>query len=192
MARIESFVRAQEQWLRTRIEQEPTLVAVEDGATIPFRGGVLTIARAPQGATSVRDGRLLVSGSPRDVPVKAAAFLKEAARDACVDLASAYAGRLGRKVGRVTMRDPRGRWGSCNSRGDLMFSWRLILAPPRVLHYVVAHEAAHLVELNHSSRFWRIVIDLFGDCQAERNWLRSQGKGLMRFDFSAGGETAAT
>lgn len=190
IARIESFVREQEQWLREKIEQGPTLIAVTDGTIIPFRGSDVTIALQPHGPSSVRDGRLLLSGLRRELPAKAASFFKEAARDACVNRALAYAGQLQRNVGKVTIRDPRGRWGSCNSRGDLMFSWRLILAPPRVLHYVVAHEVAHVVELNHSSRFWRIVHDIFGDYEAERAWLRTQGKSLMRFDFSTGDDTA--
>ncbi len=66
-----------------------------------------------------------------------------------------------------------------------MFSWRLILAPPAVLDYVAAHEVAHLVEMNHSDRFWRLVRNLYGDVRVPRDWLKRNGQTLMRYDFDA-------
>jgi hypothetical protein len=74
------------------------------------------------------------------------------ARDRLASAVADHAAKLGRRPGRLTLRDPRSRWGSCSSRGDLMFSWRLIMAPPEVLDYVAAHEVAHLAEMNHSAR----------------------------------------
>ena len=79
------------------------------------------------------------------------------------------------------MRDTASRWGSCSARGDLSFSWRLILAPHRVLDYVVAHEAAHLVEMNHSARFWRLVGRLMPDYEGERAWLKRHGGRLHAY-----------
>ena len=64
---------------------------------------------------------------------------------------------LGISAKRITVRDTKSRWGSCSARGTLSFSWRLIMAPAFVLDYLAAHEVAHLRELNHSHRFWRLV-----------------------------------
>jgi predicted metal-dependent hydrolase len=79
------------------------------------------------------------------------------------------------------VRDTKSRWGSCSARGNLNFSWRLILAPAFVLEYLAAHEVAHLKEMNHSPRFWRLV---HGVCpktiEAER-WLKRHGTELHRF-----------
>jgi hypothetical protein len=86
-------------------------------------------------------------------------------------------------VARITLRDTRSRWGSCTADGALMYSWRLILAPPSVLDYVAAHEAAHLVEMNHSARFWALVERLCPDWQAERAWLRREGAALQAWRF---------
>ena len=83
----------------------------------------------------------------------------------------------------LTLRDTRSRWGSCSTDGNLMFSWRLILAPRQVLDYVAAHEVAHLVHMDHSSRFWGVVADLCPDYAAPRGWLRREGHGLHRFRF---------
>jgi predicted metal-dependent hydrolase len=71
----------------------------------------------------------------------------------------------------VSVRDTRSRWGSCSGRGNLSFSWRLIFAPEAVVDYVVAHEVAHLVEMNHGPRFWRLVERLMPDGRAPRAWL---------------------
>ena len=64
---------------------------------------------------------------------------------------------IGKNVARVGVRDTKSRWGSCSSQGTLSFSWRLVFAPEAVIDYVVAHEVAHLVEMNHGPRFWRLV-----------------------------------
>ncbi|MGJ8611969.1 MAG: M48 family metallopeptidase, partial [Octadecabacter sp.] len=77
----------------------------------------------------------------------------------------------------------RSRWGSCSSVGDLMYSWRLVMAPPAVLNYVAAHEVAHLQHMDHSARFWAAVDRLFPDHQACRDWLRTEGGSLHRVRF---------
>src|SRR3546814_15079026 len=90
-------------------------------------------------------------------------FLKRAARAEIGSRAREKAARIDRRVGRLSLRDTRTSWGSCNSKGDLNFSWRLILAPEHVLDYVVAHEVAHMVHLNHSQRFWKLAGTLTQD-----------------------------
>ena len=86
--------------------------------------------------------------------------------------------------GRVTVRDTRSRWGSCSASGQLSFSWRLILAPEWILDYVVAHEVAHLAEMNHGPAFWRLVETLIGDPKPARSWLKRHGPGLHRYGTS--------
>ena len=81
--------------------------------------------------------------------------LKREARREIAARAAPLADQLGRRHGRITIRDTASRWGSCSAKGDLSFSWRLIMAPERVLQYVVAHEVAHLRQMNHSPRFYR-------------------------------------
>ena len=94
-------------------------------------------------------------------------------------------GLLGRKVARLTLRDTRSRWGSCSHEGALMYSWRLIMAPPSVLRYVAAHECAHLVEMNHSPAFWAVVSRLYPGWQRERAWLHAEGAQLHGYRFEA-------
>ena len=128
------------------------------------------------------------------MPVGAAAvaFLKVAMRQALATVVTGHAARLGVAPRRISLRDPRGRWGSCSSAGDLMFSWRLAMAPSGVLDYVAAHEVAHLAEMNHSELFWAHVRRLRPGFEAERDWLRRNGAGLHAYDFTSGSETDAT
>ncbi|MDG1999702.1 MAG: M48 family metallopeptidase, partial [Amylibacter sp.] len=94
-----------------------------------------------------------------------------------------YAKMVGRSFSRITIRDTRSRWGSCTSDGNLMYSWRLIMAPPSVQAYVAAHEVCHLVEMNHSDAFWRQVAAIYPNYKKQREWLRHQGSHLHRYQF---------
>lgn len=90
--------------------------------------------------------------------------------------------RLGLAPASLAIRDTRSRWGSCSARGTLSFSWRLVVAPPAVLRYVVVHELCHLRELNHSPRFWRLLDDAAPGWQRDAAWLRRHGEELLRYD----------
>ena len=92
-----------------------------------------------------------------------------------------YARELGLVIRRVTVRDQSSRWGSCSTTGVLSFSWRLILAPHHVLDYLAAHEVAHLVEMNHSAKFWRLVRRLCPDHERAKAWLDAHGADLHRY-----------
>ncbi|MGA8399465.1 MAG: M48 family metallopeptidase, partial [Stellaceae bacterium] len=108
--------------------------------------------------------------------------LKALARRDFAGRARALATQLGKSVTRVGVRDPKSRWGSCSSKGALSFSWRLVLAPEPVIEYVVAHEVAHLVEMNHSPRFWKVVANLVPDSAGPRTWLRRHRAELLSYN----------
>jgi predicted metal-dependent hydrolase len=91
------------------------------------------------------------------------------------------AGRLGVRHGTVAIRDPRTRWGSCSSAGTLGFSWRLVLAPPEILEYVVVHELCHLRELNHGKAFWGLLGEARPGWRDEAGWLRAHGRELRDY-----------
>ncbi len=84
-----------------------------------------------------------------------------------------YAPLVGVKPGRITIRDQKSRWGSCSAKGNLNFNWKLIMSPPRVLDYVVIHELCHMIEFNHSARFWQLVYDQMPDYEAWKKWLKT-------------------
>jgi predicted metal-dependent hydrolase len=108
-------------------------------------------------------------------------FLKREARRDLQKAAERYADMLDVKVKRLSIRDQSSRWGSCTSSGSLSFSWRLILAPPFVLDYLAAHEVAHLVEMNHSPRFWKVVARICNHVERAKRWLDAEGNDLHRY-----------
>lgn len=181
---IRKFLSAHADWVRNALpDVGPKAVAL--GSVLPVEGQPVEIAPAPGGFRAIKltGGQLLVPQQSKDPARAVLAFLKTLARDRLVEEAEGYAGRLGRKVAGITLRDTRSRWGSCTAAGRLNFSWRLIMAPPDVRRYVAAHEAAHLVEMNHSSAFWALVAELEPDYQAPRHWLKEHGRTLLSYRF---------
>ena len=100
------------------------------------------------------------------------------ARDIFMKKAAYYARIMDVSYGRISIREQRTRWGSCSSKGNLNFNWRLILAPEEVLDYVVVHELAHRREMNHSKAFYAIVESVLPDYRSARRWLREHGHSL--------------
>ncbi|PZQ51720.1 MAG: M48 family peptidase [Rhodovulum sulfidophilum] len=187
LAAARSFLDDHEDWLRRHMAARPH-VPVRDGTELPFGDGRLVIRAAPELRRPQRAGdELRVPGRAEDLPGRVAAYLREAAREACAVATDRHAAALGRPARQITLRDPRGRWGSCTARGDLMYSWRLVLAPSAVLDYVVAHEVAHLAELNHSPRFWAVVAELCPGYAKPRAWLSAEGARLHGYDFARPG-----
>jgi predicted metal-dependent hydrolase len=150
---------------------------------VPLRGEPHPIVQAPAGCDLVRveDGAIAIAGRPALTERLVSSWLR---REAGRDLAGAvarHATALALPPPPITLRDPKTRWGSCSARRSLSLSWRLILAPPTVLDYVAAHEVAHLVEMNHSRRFWAVVARLSPDHRQHEAWLREHGRGLHRY-----------
>lgn len=103
---------------------------------------------------------------------------RQAAKEYIPKRAAHFAALLGVTYEKITIRDQKTRWGSCSSKGTLSFNWRLMLAPPAVLDYVVIHELCHLKEMNHSPRFWRLVEQMMPDYKTKRQWLKENGNKL--------------
>lgn len=178
-----AFARSQEGWLRETLAGMPSREGVGIGSVVPVEGRLLRLAPGTGRAVRVEGDSLLIPGDPAQAGARAGAFLKALARERLVAASDRYAGLIGRKVVRVTLRDTRSRWGSCAADGALMYSWRLVMAPPAVLDYVAAHEVAHMVEMNHSDRFWAVVERLYPGWQKQRKWLHAEGQALHGFRF---------
>lgn len=178
---IDGFLVEREDWLRAALGRTPQPVDIVEGARIPVEGQLHTVQLTGRRGIRAEPGLLEV---PRAGAGSAlSGWLRGLARDRLATATTRYAAQLGEVPGKLTLRDTRSRWGSCTSDGNLMFSWRLIMAPVEVLDYVAAHEVAHLVEMNHSADFWAIVDRLKPGWQVHRDWLRSEGADLHRYRF---------
>lgn len=180
----EAFLRDRAEWLRQAVAGLRPPEPLAEGMVLPVEGVAMVLRRAEVARVQLCDGALLVPPRGR-IGALTAAWLKLRARDRAAAAIARHAAALGRRAGRLRLADPRGRWGSCSAAGDIMLSWRLILAPPAVLDYVAAHEVAHLAQMNHSPAFWAEVAGLVPDWRAQRDWLRAEGAALHRFDFGS-------
>ncbi len=176
------FLESREIWLRTHLIRLAPEAVVHAGGVVPYRGDDLPVEVGSVKRTALRDGVLYVPDEAT-AGLRAKAFLKLRARDVLAEASDRYAAMVGRSYSRLSIRDTRSRWGSCSSEGVLMYSWRLIMAPPEVLDYVAAHEVAHLVEMNHSAAFWAVVERICPDYSVHRAWLRKNGDVLHRVNF---------
>lgn len=175
------FAEQKAPWLRAQVARVTPVRAVGVGVAVPVEGLPLVVSTGRPGID--RDGLRVSPARPAGPQV--AAILKTLARERLVAAVSHHAEALGLSPGRLTLRDTRSRWGSCTGRGDLMFSWRLIMAPADVLDYVAAHEVAHLRHMDHSRAFWATVEETRPDWRVHRNLLRAEGAALHAWRFGA-------
>ncbi len=178
-------------WIAARLGRLPKAAPFQAGTIVPLRGVPHRIVhRAGSRGTVWAETResgeriLCVAGGAAHVDRRVHDFLKREARADLQKASAHYAARLGVKVKRISIRDQSSRWGSCTSAGSLSFSWRLILAPPFVLDYLAAHEVAHLVEMNHSAKFWRVVGRICGAVDRAKAWLDTHGNDLHRYGIT--------
>jgi predicted metal-dependent hydrolase len=181
-------------WIAARLKRLPEAAPFAHGIEVPLRGVAHRIVhrRGQRGTVWTETGEhgarlLCVAGEPPHLDRRIADFLKREARRDLEAASRRHAQALGVAIRRVSVRDQSSRWGSCSNTGVLSFSWRLILAPPYVLDYLAAHEVAHLVELNHSSRFWRLVTKLYPGHERAKAWLDTHGTDLHRYGLPARG-----
>ncbi len=188
-----SFAQRHAAWIAARLKRLPHVAPFAHGTVLPLRGVPHRIEHRPHVRGTVwiecgDDGAqlLCVAGEKPHVARRVRDYLKrEAKRD--MDSASRAAARaLGVAAPRVSIRDQTSRWGSCSTSGVLSYSWRLILGPPFVLEYLAAHEAAHLIEMNHSSHFWRLVERICPDFRRAKVWLHAHGSDLHRYGAEDG------
>ena len=190
--RIEAFLRERSAWVLRHLEalerDQSAAIArggARDGGLVPFRGELHRIRLLATGTagrrTSVEpvagpDGSELVvrrwSGERRALDRILAAWLREQARGAIDAAVDRHAAALGVRPAKVDVRDPRSRWGSASRKSRLMFSWRLVLAPPESLETVVVHELSHLRVFGHGPAFWALVAARRPTHLADRAWLR--------------------
>ena len=177
-----SFLQSKEDWLRGHLADLRPVARVQVGHEVLFRGEPFKVVAGSRARAVIATDAIQVSTNKPAGPQVKAVF-RSSARDALAEASDRYAHALGRTYERLSIRDTRSRWGSCSSQGTLMYSWRLIMAPPAVLDYVTAHEVAHLIEMNHQPVFWDVVASICPDYAVHRAWLRAHGDSLHRVSF---------
>jgi len=177
------FAMKNQDWVLDNAMRLPRPVPFAAGRVIPFLGQPHRIRHWPnaRGVVWLADSEIHVAGHGEHLSRRIQDWLKLEARREIGRRAHEKAEMIGKKIRRISLKDTKTRWGSCSPSGCLSFTWRLIFAPPHVIDYVVAHEVAHMKELNHSPRFWRIVSQLTRHEKSARHWLQNEGLHLHRY-----------
>ncbi|RVK55135.1 M48 family peptidase [Sinorhizobium meliloti] len=186
---VSAFLIRHQGWLMTKLARFSGESELEDGGTILVRGAAHRIERTGRlrGLTEALviddEAVLRVGGAEEHLRRRIADYLKKEARSELERLVAVYAGRTGRRARSLSLKDTRSRWGSCSAEGDLSFSWRIAMAPPKVIAYLAAHEVAHLQEMNHGPRFWALCESLCPETKDAKHWLKRNGTMLHAIDF---------
>lgn len=181
----EAFLQRNRGWLSARLQKLASPYAIAPDGMIPLRGidHRLVSLSASRGLVTVENDpdepRLLVPGGPEHLRRRLIDWLKVEARRDLETACARHAATLSVSVAAIRLRDQSTRWGSCSSARTLNFNWRLVLAPPRVLDYVAAHEVAHILEMNHRPVFWRTLARALPDYEPGKAWLKANGAALM-------------
>lgn len=183
LADARTFLLSHGDWLRQRLAKLPDRQGLGIGQQVPLLGVPHVVRHRPDARRGVwvENTEIHVSGQEEHASRRVGDFLRAEARRVMVDKVHLMASRLNRKPSRVSVKDTVSRWGSCSAQGAIALSWRLVMAPPFVVDYVVGHEVAHLVELNHSPAFWDIVRSLGVDHHGGKTWLKTQGASLHQY-----------
>jgi predicted metal-dependent hydrolase len=189
---VEPFVEEKRPWIErtlrrmeeSQAEQPPALL--RDGGEVPYLGERLALdVRVEPGRTRAHVARrgdaLIVKVAARgEGPIREAltAWYRRRAREEVAPRLDAAVARAGTSYTSLQIRAQRTRWASCSSSGAMSFNWRLLLAPPEILDYVVEHEIAHLEVLDHSPRFWSLLASRVSEWRERERWLRRHGHAL--------------
>ena len=183
---LEQFVESKADWINTQLAQQlknrSEQYRLADGETITFLGRKLQLQLriASRNKVYIEAGRLCIEGrieQPDKVLQLFHNWLKEQARVYMVPRTEAYAARLGveESLQQIRFRKTHSKWGHCSSKGIIQFNELIMLAPPEVVEYLMIHEVCHLVHMNHSQQYWKLVASHCPDYKKTKAWLTENG-----------------
>lgn len=189
---LDLFIARHHGWIEMQIGKVPVSEPLHAGSIIAIRGIAHRIIHEPAKRGITRQDQdengapiLIIHGDIKHLGRRIADYLKKQAQVEITALVHTHTKRIGKTAQSIRFKDTTSRWGSCTSKGDLSFSWRIMMAPPEVIDYLVAHEVAHLQEMNHGPDFWALCTKLCPDTGQCRAWLKRNGSALHAISFTA-------
>ena len=188
--RIEALVSRKSRWIREKLRIHGNSIVVRpkeyvsgESFTYLGRNYRLKVKTAPEASVRLLGGRLVVTlpagaNRPEQVTKALAGWYREHAEQKLREKSERYAKIVGVAPSSVDIKAFKSRWGSCSTAGRIQFNWKIIIAPNRIVDYVVVHELCHLKQHDHSPRFWKCVERVFPDYQECRDWLKVNGRTL--------------
>ena len=180
------FAQSKADWILQQLSALPEKAVFCDGMRLSFLGTECVIHHSPLAKRGVwfEQDVIWVSGQVEHLARRVRDFIKKEFAAYALKKARETAEKINARVSKVTVRDTTSRWGSCTRTGHLSLSWRLALAPLSVADYVIAHEVAHLKQMNHSAAFWRVVAELSPEYMSAERWLKKNAAYLHSFSVS--------
>lgn len=171
------FFLKNKKWALNELNSLPKKILLADRSIIPYRGIPHKIIHlgGKKSFIYIYQKQIIIYGDKQNLSNNLKKWLQDKAILEISTLANEKVKILGKVIKNLKIKELRTCWGSCSENGNLSFSWRLILAPPSILEYIVVHEVCHLVELNHSQKFWELVTDLFPHKDLSKKWLKTNG-----------------
>lgn len=181
---VMQFLNTHTDWIRNE-RSKLDLELIREGVRLPYLGKEHMISFTGTAPRTVMCADSIINvGGPIDMAAgRLEKWFRQQAKDKLEIACRRYAEQLDVAYNRISIGDMKSRWGSCSSSGTLRFNWRLVLAPSQVLDYVAAHEVSHLLEMNHSERFWGHVAHCMPDFDIQRKWLKNEGSALFSYQF---------
>jgi len=190
--RIRELIARHTPWIRRKLKEVQMAPAIEarqyvDGESFPYLGRNYRLKVVPGDLRSLKlkGGHLVATVSPAapDRETQPRSLLidwyREHAQQRLAEKTGRYAGMIGVRPRSMRLKSCKSRWGSCSAKGDISYNWCIILAPHRIVDYVVVHELCHLLEPNHSPRYWKHVERHVPDYRERREWLKMNGAQIL-------------
>lgn len=177
---VNKFLKDKEDWIRQAQQQLQQRNLKQDANEYLYLGKVyqLSLRQNQKNIVEVEDKLYVASSNEKYIKTYLESWYKQQARKIILERVHFYARLGGHTYKSVSLMSATTRWGSCSAQKNLNFNWKLVMAPLEVLDYVVCHELAHLVELNHSIDFWEKVRKMFPLYRQYRTWLKRHGHTL--------------
>ncbi len=187
--KAQEFLDLNGEWVLNRLDELPKAVPYQNGTILPILGQDIRVRISldktlKRTSIALKNNELLVLTNKDDPSSRINRYLKNLAKTHISEHANIKAETIHKTIHSVQIRDTKSRWGSCSHDGKLSFSWRLIFAPPASCDYVIAHEVAHLVHMDHSRNFWKQCEELCENYKAGKTWMRTNGHTLMRYGMN--------
>jgi predicted metal-dependent hydrolase len=176
------FLLSKESWVRQKLQNAIKHEPIDD-KTIPIFGEIYSLQHIEANYCNVLIKQNLVevySNIPHDKSILIK-FLRDKLLLEVTKLVDFFSAKHGLSFSKIRIMNNKNKWGSCSSKGVLSFNWRLVFAPKEILEYLVVHEMCHIIEMNHSIRFWNLVETLYPNYKLAKLWLKGNGMKLHRY-----------
>ena len=172
-------------WIQKQINQCLVPKIVKEGLLVPVEGNLyeIVVKKSCSKVKFLENNQICIPKNISNIGKELQTFLLEYCKSVMIPIILKKSNLIQKKIKKISFKDTKSRWGSCSSTGSIMLNWRLIMVPPSVYKYVIIHELAHLVHMNHGPLFWKLVQELSPNYSNDKEWLKKNGGEIRRYIF---------